>query len=384
MNDKNSKDGRIRNLLACFTGLVLGVFILLGCGCCTWDLALVEYTPLPGDDWEVSTPEAQGLDPTLVAQLYFNAAKVETLEALLVFKNDRLIAEGYFNDGGMDTKTRVASVTKSYTSALVGIALEQGYLTSLDQKMMEFFPELADEITDPRKEEITIRQMLQMRAGYPWEESASELLAMMLDGFRTRYLVDVPLVRDPGSGFDYSNLTSHLLGVIVARACGTDLKTFAEANLFVPMGADLGDWTTDWEYNNNGHADIHLTARDMAKFGLLYLQDGEYQGSQLVPAQWVHDSRQSYTENAWRYRIGRNYTDMAYRYQWWSVRAGDHQFSLAWGHGGQQVVLLHELDMVIVLKANPLWKQHGAGPWRQEKANLNLVGDFIASLPANK
>jgi CubicO group peptidase (beta-lactamase class C family) len=379
-NQKQVKSGR--TVLAYFSGVILAVFVLLGCGCCTWDLDLVEYAPLSGDDWEVSTPEVEGLDPTLVAQLYFNAAKVETLEALLVIKNGRLIAEGYFNDGGLDKKTRIASVTKSFTSALVGIAIEQGYLTSIDQKMMEFFPELADLTTDPRKEQITIRQMMQMRAGYPWEESASELTAMMLDGFRTRYLADVPLIRDPGSGFDYSNLTSHLLGVVVARACGTDLKTFAEANLCAPMGADLGDWTTDWEYNHNGHADIHLTARDMAKFGLMYLRDGEYQGRQIVPAQWVRDSLQTYTENAWKIRIGRNYTEMAYGYQWWSARAGDHRFSLAWGHGGQQVALLPQLDMVIVVKANPLWKQHGAGPWRKEKANLNLVGNFIASLPS--
>jgi CubicO group peptidase (beta-lactamase class C family) len=383
MNVMNQQHfGQGHNALAVSIGIVLSVIVLLGCGCCTWDLDLVDYAPLTVDGWEVSTPEAEGLDPALVEQLYFNAAKVETLEALLVIKNDRLIAEAYFNAGGLDTKTRVASVTKSYTSALVGIALEQGYLTSLDQKMIEFFPELADEITDPRKEEITIRQMLQMRAGYPWEESSAELFALLYDGFRTRNLADVPLIRDPGSGFDYSNLTSHLLGVVVARACGTDLRTFAETNLFAPMGADLGDWTTDWESNFNGHGDMQFTARDMAKFGLLYLHDGEYQGNQIVPTQWVNDSLQTYTENAWRYRVGRNYIDMGYGYQWWSVRAGNHHFWTAWGHGGQQIALLEGFNMVIVVKADPLSAQHGNVSWRKEKANLNLVGNFIASLPS--
>ena len=370
-----------RNVLFSFTGILLALFVLLGCGCCTWDLDLVEYTPVTVDDWEVSTPEAQGLDPNLVAQLYFNAAKVETLQALLVIKDGYLIAEGYFNDGGIDQNTRVQSVTKSYTSALVGIALDQGYLTSLDQKMMEFFPEFSDEIVDPRKEQITIRQMLQMRAGYPGEESSSELLEMMYTGLRTRYLVDVPLVRDPGTTFAYSSMTSHLLAVIVARACGTDLRTFGEANLFSPLGVDLGDWTTDWEYNNLGYSEIFFTARDMARFGLLYLEGGEYEGNQIVPAQWVDDSLQSYTEDAFNYRVGRNFTNIDYGYQWWSAKAGDHLFHIAWGHGGQQVVLLHELNMVIVVKADPMFALHGDGAWRHEKANLNLVGNFIASLP---
>ena len=378
---KRNRKGTGNGPLGYATGTMATIFILIGCGCCTWDLDIVDSTPLAGDGWKVSTPEAQGLDSKLVAKLYFDAAKVETLHALLVIKNGFLIAEGYFNGGGADQKTSVASVTKSCTSALVGIALEQGYLTSLDQKLIDFFPELADEIVDPRKEQITIRQMLQMRAGYPWEESTPEGLEILVKGFRIRYLVDVPLVRDPGSGFDYSNLTTHLLGVVVARAAGTDLRTFAEDNLFTPLQAELGDWFTDLEYNYNGHGDIHMTARDIARFGLLYLNDGKYEGNQIVPAQWVDDSLQTYTEDAWRYRIGRNFTDMGYGYQWWSARAGDHSFHVAWGHGGQLIALLEELNMIVVVKADPFYGQHGGGTWKYEKENLNLVGNFISSLP---
>ena len=177
----------------------------------------------------------------LVAELYYNAAELETLKALLVVKNGHLIAEGYFNGGSVEQDTRIQSVTKSYTSALVGIALEQGCLTSVDQKMMDFFPELTDQITDPRKAEIAIRDMLPMRAGYPWEESSAELFELLYTGFRPSNLVDVPLIRDPGADFDYSNLTAHLLGVIVARACETDLKSFAQEHLFEPLDVKVGD-----------------------------------------------------------------------------------------------------------------------------------------------
>ncbi len=372
----------VRSTFLSFTTVILILSILAGCASCKWNLDLVDYTPLPGGDWRVSTPEEQRLDPMLVAELYFNAAKVETLYSLLVVKNGYLIAEGYFHEGAVDRKARLQSATKSVTSALVGIALEQGFLSSVDQKMMEFFPELAAQITDPRKNEITIRQMLQMRAGYPWEESTPELFEMLYSGFRPSLLVDVPLSYDPGTDFEYSSLTSHLLGVIVARVCSTDLKSYAQANLVTPIGAEMGDWIQDWEGYYNGHADLHLTARDMAKLGLLYLGDGVYAGNQIVPAGWVHDSLQTYSEDAWDYRVGRNFTEMGYGYQWWSARAGDHRFNFAWGHGGQQIALLDELDMVIVVTADPLVGQHGGGPWRREKENLNLVGNFINSLPS--
>jgi CubicO group peptidase (beta-lactamase class C family) len=346
------------------------------------ELDAVDYTPLPGDEWEVSTPEEQGLDPHLVAELYYNASQMENIYGLMVFKNGYLVAEDYYHIGSPRQTVNIHSVTKSITSALVGIALEQGCLTSLDQKMMDFFPELADRITDPRKNQITIRQMLQMRAGYPWEESTPELFELLTTGFRTSSLVDVPLVRDPGTGFEYSNLTPHILGMIVARACGADLKSFAQEHLFSPLGVEPSFWQQDWDGNYLGFSDIHLSAHDMAKFGLLYSNNGEYNGTQIVPAGWVQDSLQVYSENAWKIRVGRNWRDNGYGYQWWSVRAGDYRYNLAWGHGGQQVVVLDELRMVIVVTVDPLHLQWGDRPWKLEKSSLNLVADFVASLPS--
>jgi len=382
-NGASEATGRIGSSFFSCMGAVAGALLLNACGPSPAELAAVDYAPLPGQGWMVSSPEEQGLDPQRVAELYYDAADVDTIEALLVIKNGYLVAEKYFHNGGLEQKTRVQSVTKSFTSALVGIALQEGCLENLDQKMLDFFPELDEQITDPRKRQITLRQMLQMRAGYPWEESSPELFEMLYHGFRPSLLVQVPLVTDPGTRCEYSNLTSHLIGVVVARACGTDLRSFAEENLLDPLGVELGDWIQDWEGNYNGHADMYLSARDMARLGLLYLQKGEYGGEQLVPADWVRESFQTWSEDAWEYRVGSHFKDIGYGYQWWSVRAGDHHYNLAWGHGGQQIAVLDDFDMVVVVKADPLFGQHGGGPWRQEKANLNLVADFIASLPGN-
>lgn len=362
-------------------GLTLILSMLAGCAPSAAELESVDYTPVSGDDWEISTPAEQGLDPKLVAELYYNASRLETIYSLLVFKNGYLVAEDYFHTGSPDLQVNIHSVTKSINSALVGIALETGCLTSLDQKMMDFFPEFNDRITDPKKKQITIRQMLQMRAGYPWEEATPEGTDLLYTGFRPSNLVSVPLAYDPGSDSAYSNLTAHLLGLIVARSCNTDLKSFAQEHLFTPLGIEPAFWQKDWEGNYLGYSDIHLSSTDLAKFGLLYRNDGKYNGMQVVPANWVHDSLQIYSKNTWKIGVGRNWRDNGYGYQWWSIRSRNHRYHLAWGHGGQQIALLDDLDMVIVLLADPLHLEHGDKPWRIEKANLNLVADFIASLP---
>ncbi len=352
------------------------------------ELAGVTYAPRPGTDWKVSTPAEQGLDPLLVAELYYDAAALETLYGLLVIKDGRLIAEGYFNEGAMEQPALLQSVTKSYTSALVGIALDEGCLRSLDQKLLDFFPEYADKVTDPRKKQITIRNLLQMRAGYPWEEARPGGWDALLSGDYLPLMVEFPLTADPGAEFQYSNVSSHLLGVIVARACETDIKSFAQEHLFSPTGVEVGDWTKDRYGYYFGHAELYLTARNAAKLGLLYLGGGTYEGNQVVPARWVEASLRRYSTDVSSAgiqagKVGRYFRDVGYGYQWWAARVGDHDFNLAWGHGGQFVIVLDELDMVIVVTSDPFRGQKSdAESWKHERANLNLVGKFIRSLPA--
>jgi len=214
---------------------------------------------------------------------------LETLNGLLVIRNGHLIAEGYFNEGAVEQKCNLQPVTKSYSSALVGLALDQGCLSSMDQKMMDFFPEFAGQITDPRKEQITIRDLLQMRAGYPWEEHTPPYYDILF--FRDNWpftwlphLVDFPLTSDPGTEFGYSNLTSHLLGVIVARACDTDLKSYARDNLFAPINAEVGESHRRADDYNFGCTGILVTSRDMAKFGMLHLDRKPFGD---CPEEWI-------------------------------------------------------------------------------------------------
>jgi CubicO group peptidase (beta-lactamase class C family) len=366
-------------------GVILPLLILVGCGLSSVDLEAVDYAPLDRNDWEVSTPAEEGLNPALVVELYLNASELETIYSLLVIKNGKLIAEDYFNGGAVGQKTLMQSASKSYISTLIGLALEQGCLTSLDQKLLDFFPEYADQITDPRKEEITLRQMLKMRTGYPWEETHSDLFAAMFAGDNPPLIVHFPLTADPGAKFQYSNTTTAWLAEIVSRSCDTNLKDFSEEYLLEPIGVEMGEfWPNTYD---DYHPLFHFSGRDAAKYGLLYLNDGELDGKQVVPSDWVHDSLQTYSENVSTGapnsgKIGRYFREIGYGYQWWSARAGDHYFNYAAGHGGQLIVLLDEFDMVIVTTADPFWQQHDGQSWKHEKAIINLVGAFIKSLPS--
>lgn len=362
--------------------MTLGILIpalLAGCGPSIEDLQAVDYAPLPADDWQVATPAEVGLDPMLVAELYHNAAELETIYSLLVVKDGQLIAEDYFNEGSVGQKALLQSAAKSYVSAVVGIALDQGCLSSVDQEMIDFFPDFADQIVDPRKRQITIGDMLKMRSGYPPEESDAALWEAVWSGDYVHLVAEFPLTHDPGTTFQYSNLTSHWLGVIVARACITNLKSFAQEYLFDPLHAEIGNWKEDLDGYNWGAGEIHVSARDAAKFGLLYLHDGSFEGKQIISAEWVRDSLRTYSEDAYD-DIGR-FRNLGYGYQWWSATIGDQPVNFAWGHGGQLIVLLDEPDMVIVVTADPFYEVYGSESWEHEKASFDLVGEFINSLP---
>ena len=132
-----------------------------------------------------------------------------------------------------------------------------------------------------------------------------------------------------------------------------------------------------------GSGDIQFTARDMAKFGLLYLYGGEFREKQIISSGWIRESLQSYSKDVWVTQdrlnyVGRYFRELGYGYQWWSATVGNHPLDFAWGHGGQLIILLDELDMVIVVTADPFYgKDLHWKSWKHEQGNINLVGKFI-------
>jgi CubicO group peptidase (beta-lactamase class C family) len=363
---------------------LLGTLLLLliaatAGSCCSW--LETDYAPVERPDWPVSSPEEQDLDDRLVDRLYRDAKMQDTLYGLLVVKNGYLVAEEYFNGGSADRSVYLASVTKSFTSALMGIALEECQLESLDRKMLDYFPEYADQLRDPRKGEITLEQMLQMRSGYPWEEfTPGRLDELFSSPDWIPRMVDFTLTSDPGTEFGYSNLTAHLAGVVVAKVCGARLEDLVEVYILNPIGGEASAWSRDPSGYNYGSGALALTARDAARFGLLYLRGGEYQGMQIIPRDWVKSSLARYSTGIYGDGLA-GLRDLGYGYFWWSATAGEHDFNYAWGHGGNLIVLVPDQKMVIVTTADNLVGVPGDEAWEKEGAIIKMVGKFIKSLP---
>lgn len=351
--------------------------LLAACAPC--DTEAVSLAPLERDDWPTSTPEAAGVDVDAVAQLMCEIDRAPTAFAALVAKGGELVAELYANGATPSQLSSRASVTKSYTGALVGLAVDQGCL-SLDDRMLDVFPELGPP-DDPRKADITIEDMLQMRSGYPWEEKDAALWEQIYTRDYIHLIDDIALTADPGTVHQYSNFTAHWLGIVVARACATDLRTFAEDHLFEPTGTTIGAWDEDADGYATGAWGLEVTARDMARFGQVVLDGGRHGETQVLPEAWVDAMLTPYSAPTAELSPGPFFTDWGYGYQWWSAQAGPHHVDFAWGHGGNFIFLQRDLDLVVVITADPFLEGH-FDAWPSEKHLMDLGGAFFHALPA--
>lgn len=331
------------------------------------------------DGWSVSSLHAQNMDSTVINSLYLDAEILKNLYSLLIVKNGYLIAEKYFNGMTVNDAARTASVTKSIVSALAGIALRENFITGPDQKLKDFFPETDWESTDPRKSEITVEQILQMRSGYPWEEVYGYLETLTGSSNWIPFLTQFPLLNDPGTKFGYSNFTAHIMGIIIARSTKQSLLSFAEEYLFDEMGISIPYWPKDGNGYYYGSGDIEMTPRSLAKFGQLYLNGGVWNDVQFIPHEWVNSTFKVYSSSTYGREILTNIRTLKYGYLWWSGTSGSHQIWFAWGHGGQMITIIPDLSMVVVATAAPQPGFDNAA-WQKEKAVMELVGKFIGQI----
>jgi CubicO group peptidase (beta-lactamase class C family) len=366
--------------------VLLALFLLLilpACIATTSNLDGTEsasYKPLDGDEWwRISTPAEQDLDPKIISKAYRKAGEIKMIHSLLVVKNGYLVAEKYFNGQQMNHTNNVCSVTKSYLSALFGIALREGYITNLDQKMMDYFPEYAKPDLDQEKYEITIRQLLEMRAGYPFDSTTSYYSDLSRSGNYMRFVVEQhALVNPPGSEWNYSSASAHILAGILTKAVGTPLVKFAAKVLFDPLDMNNRAWDKDPQGYYMGGGDMAYTSRDMAKFGYLYLNRGAFGEEQVIPSGWVEESLQAYSLTSYG-DLG-YFKKISYGYLWWSAKVGKYKVNFAWGHGGQYIVIVPELNMVVVSTADPALADFSDQAWQREKSIMDLIGWLISNV----
>lgn len=331
------------------------------------------------DGFKISTAAEQGMDPVTIENTYEEAENLDNLYSLLILKNGYLIAEKYFNGMTANDAARTASVTKSITSALAGIAIRENFITGPEHKLKDFFPEIDWGSTDPRKSLITVEQILQMRSGYPWEEFDGYLDTLFYSSNWIPFLKQFPLIHDPGTQFGYSNFTAHIMGIIIARSANQSLFSFAGNYLFNNMGISIPYWPQDANGYYYGSGDIQMIPRSLAKFGQLYLDNGVFNDIQLIPSEWVNSTFQIYSSSTYGREILTNIRSLKYGYLWWSGTSGNHRIWFAWGHGGQMVVIIHDLKMVVVATAY-VPGLFDPDAWPKSKAVMELVGRFITKI----
>ncbi|MGW8268395.1 MAG: serine hydrolase domain-containing protein [Longimicrobiales bacterium] len=343
------------------TGALLLTFLAtVSSGCAdeaTWPEA--GESPAPesrGDGWAVGSPESQGFDPRVITLLDHDlrTRRIEEIDALLIARRGVLVYEGYFDPAtAVDARHQLNSATKSVASMVVGVAAQQGLVGSYEQSIAELFPEAADLFeAEPGKRDITLRHVLTMKAGLDWDHKAVEDrdrddLHIKTAPDAVRYVLEKPLVDEPGARFYYNSGCSMLLTGLIPNVSGLEADAFAEMYLFEPLGIEDVFWQTTDDGTARGQDGLHMRGRDLLKLGQLYLQGGEWNGQQIVSPEWIEASFRPWTETDW--------STSRYGFQWWMYRyspsgSASHPYGLitASGYGGQKLFIVPELDLVAV------------------------------------
>jgi CubicO group peptidase (beta-lactamase class C family) len=325
----------------------------------------------PTEAWQSSTPEAQGIDSALLADalLAWRQQNVQ-IHSLLIVRNGYLVADATFYPYDGQTIHDVASVTKSVMTTLIGIAADQGKL-DLDDKMVSFFPDRTIANLDARKDAITVRHLVSMTSGLQCIRDGMEgdsAIAMQRSPDYVQFALDLPMAYEPGSQFVYCSPAISLLSPILQQATGMTTLAFAEQYLFEPLGIHDVLWETDPQGYTRGWGDLSLHPHDMAKLGLLFLQEGRWEDRQIVSRRWVREARvaQSETPDG----------EHAYGYGWWL--APDLQgVYRAEGRNGQYIYMLPDWNMLLVTTGGGFDIGEIAEPI------LEILGEMEETLPAN-
>lgn len=297
--------------------------------------------------WLRSGPEEQGLNPKQLNKAFQEAAANPYVYSLLVVKNGYLVRESYFNGSDASAWDLVYSVAKSVTSALAGIAIEEGYIDSVDQRILDYFPEYDTPELDPDKRKITIRHLLTMQSGIDTDDNLGDIMNRAPD--MAAAIMESDLRFTPGADFLYTSYGIHLLSVIITRATGMTTHEYAREKLFFPLGIRSFFWETDQNGIAFGGGRLHLSARDLARFGKLYLQRGMWKQRRVIPDHWIDQSFRNHRSfpDEWG-----GMKDAGYGFCWWTGRIHSHKAYAAWGHGGQWIWLFPDQNLMVVSTMN--------------------------------
>jgi len=312
------------------------------------------------DKWDMTSFEAEGLDSNRFA--FLKACIIDgsfkDINSIIVVKHRKILIEEYFNGADSHALHDMRSVGKSFTSALVGIAIDKGLINGVDERLLSYFPGVeCSNDWDTRKDDITLKHVLSMSFGlaepgeFPaWENARWYTVHWISDVLRQ------PIEYEPGSRFDYDSAAPALFGPIIEQVSGMSVGQFAENFLFGPLGIERYRWfilPNGKEYTGGV---FRMRPRDMARFGQLYLQKGMWNGKQLISKEWVEESTRAHL-------IANAQLDQHYGYYWWREAFPiDNRWIesyFASGNGGNKIYVFPTEDLVVVITAGAYDQRHG-------------------------
>ncbi len=307
----------------------------------------------PTDAWRNSTPQEHGMNnDTLYDMLDLIEAEDYPIRSIFIVKDGYVVFEEYSSLYSATRQHVLHSVTKSFTGTLIGIALQQGLIAGVNETVLDFFSEYDVANPDPRKDRMTIEDLLTMTAGMDWDEwsasyddpEANTLRVMAYTPDCIQFVLDRPMAYEPGEHWTYNGGATNLLGAIIPKVSGLDTLQFAREHLFDPLGFSGSGW-----YLMNGgwyncHGGLKLTTQDMAKLGYLYLNHGNWNGTQILSEEFVENATTSIALRPYE-----NEPEYGYGWQWWT--RSDLGIYFAWGRYGQKIMVSPEHDMVVAFNA---------------------------------
>jgi CubicO group peptidase (beta-lactamase class C family) len=296
----------------------------------------------PDAEWRTGTPESQGIDSQALAAAIDQVREQRWgTHSLLVIRHGVVVADADFYPYRSTAPHDVASVTKTRTSTLTGIAVTRGLIT-LDQKVLPLFPGEAPADADERKRAITVEHLLRMESGLDcgFLPGERELEGMKRSANWVRFALALPMKNDPGTRPAYCSPGYHVLGSVIGAAAGTTEAQFARQHLFDPLGIRDVAWVPDPQGRSHGWGDSHFFPRDLARLGYLYLHGGSWKGRQILAREWVERSIAPVTTP--RTEPG------GFGYEWNATNGPNGRQYGGTGRGGQSLIVWPDLDTIVV------------------------------------
>ncbi len=307
---------------------------------------IVEYWPTNG--WQKSTPEKMGMDSEKLVKI-LDKIESSSIDSVTIIRNGYLVLDAYNYPYQPGRLHAILSCTKSITSSLIGIAIDQKFIQGVETPILGFFPNEMIHVNPDEKKHITLHHALTMTTGIDFQDSHLYRWKNLKKLYQTKnwenFVLNQPMKHAPGVNYEYSNITSFLLSAILQTATEKKVSEFADEYFFGKLGIDHYIWNEHSSGINFGYGSIRMNNLDLAKIGYLYLNNGRWENEQIISNQWIKESTSSHVKNI-KNGCGDVYD---YGYQWW---VKTENLLSAQGKGGQYIIIDKKNNLVVVFTSS--------------------------------